>query len=85
MILKQNDDNKPVIDQVNISNQVEKNQDSKVHDVRTADNADNGEKKFDAREKGSNEYQSNRNGQKKKKAPDGKVVLKNPGGFDLKI
>ena len=54
------------------------------------DNADNEQKKFDAKEKGSNEYRDQRGKNKKEKKenlPDGSVKVKMTmsGGFDIKI
>ena len=43
-------------------------------------------KKFDAREKGSNQYSGDGGRQKKKEnKPDGKVIAKQKTGFDIRI
>ena len=57
-----------------------------MRQVTHANDSDNAQKKFDAREKGSNEYEDRRN--RKKKAEEknsGKVSVKTTGGFDMKI
>ena len=57
-----------------------------MQQVTHANDSDNPKKKFDAREKGSNEYEDRRN--KKKRAEEknsGKVSVKTTGGFDMKI
>lgn len=85
--VKQQEDSKPFVDQHNIQSQL-KNQDLKhLQQVRHADDSDNYQKKYDAKEKGNNEYQGQK---KKKKKPDeqkdGKVVMKAQNGhFDMKI
>ena len=57
--------------------------------VQKKENADNQQKKFDAKEKGSNEYENRRRKKKDKKEnlPDGSVKLKMTmsGGFDIKV
>ena len=73
--LKQNEDNKPMLQQQN------------VHQVNQANDSDNPEQKFDAREKGNNEYENHRNQKKKKKEENsGKASAKTRmGGFDMKV
>ena len=57
--------------------------------MQKKENADNQQKKFDAKEKGSNEYENRRRKKKDKKEnlPDGSVKLKMTmsGGFDIKV
>ncbi|MBQ0028045.1 MAG: hypothetical protein KBS96_05525 [Lachnospiraceae bacterium] len=74
------------LEQTHIHNQLSEEVEVKLTNVNNADDANNNQKKFDAKEKGSNEYSGN-NGQKKKKEEqnrDGKVVPKY-SGFDMKI
>lgn len=74
------------LQQSNIHNQMDQSVEVKLTNVNSADDTNNNQKKFDAKEKGSNEYSGN-NGQKKKKEDqnrDGKVVPKY-SGFDMKI
>ena len=74
------------LEQANIHNQLNQSVEVKLTNVNTADDTNNNQKKFDAKEKGSNEYSGN-GGQKKKREeqnPDGKVTPKY-SGFDMKI
>ena len=84
--IKQNEDNKPLVNQTNIGQQIQKDTQQRAREVRSSDNSDWQNKKFDAREKGSGEYYGDggRNRQKKEKKPDG---IKENGyrGFDIKI
>ena len=61
---------------------------NRLSQVRQADNSEMLDKKFDAKEKGDNQYAGD-GGRGKKKAPakqtDGKVILKGAGSFDMKI
>lgn len=85
--MKHNEDMKGMIDQGNFQTQFQKNIDEKTHTVKQGDNADRQEKKFDAKEKGNGAYSRNGSGQNRKQEDDSedKVILKKPGGFDLKI
>ena len=62
--------------------------DDRSYQVSSKERAENQMKKFDAKEKGSNEYHR-QNGDKKKKKEEmperGRVILKHPGGFDVSI
>lgn len=84
-IIKQNEDNKPMIDQANISVQVEKQADVQAHEVHDSNNAEWYDKKPDASEKGDNEYSGD--GGKKRKHPQKteQMVIKGRGSFDIKI
>lgn len=87
-ILKQQEDTKAAVEQANIQVKAEKQADEKLNQVRSADNAQLNEKKFDAKEKGSNEYAGDGGRGKKKSADkqtDGKVILKRTQTFDMKI
>ena len=55
--------------------------------MQQGDNADNTMRGFDASEKGDNEYSGDGGMRRKKeeKGFDGKVVVKNKGGFDITI
>lgn len=85
--LKQNEDNKPMQQQQNVQTQFAKETLRHMHQVHQANDSDNPEKKFDAREKGSNEYESQWGRKKKKKEENsGKVSTKTrKGGFDMKV
>lgn len=85
-LFKQNEDNKPMIDQSNIQVSVQKKAHDQNQQVNQADNAECHEYRYDAKEKGNGSYQDNRNKNKKdKKEEDGKVVIKQTAGFDMRI
>lgn len=85
-LFKQNEDNKPMIDQSNIQVSVQKKAQDQNQQVTQADNAEYHEYRYDAKEKGNGSYQDNRNKNKKnKKEEDGKVVIKQTAGFDMRI
>ena len=87
-IIKHQEDTKVSNEQTNIQVQVEKRADEKLNQVRSADDAQLNEKKFDAKEKGSNEYVGDGGRRRKKtadKQADGKVILKSTQSFDMKI
>ena len=86
-MIKHNEDNKGVVDQTNIQNQFHREVDSKVNQVHQRENAENRQKKHDAKEKGSNQYSSDggQNRKRSKQPQDGKVVVKSKGGFDMKV
>ena len=84
--IKQQEDNKPFVEQQNIQVQIKTQEERQLKQVNHADDADEHQKKYDAKEKGGNEYQ----GQQKKRKKDGnhkdKVIRKQDGGhFDMKI
>ncbi len=83
--IKQNEDNKALVDQSNFSQQMNKQSEQLTRQVNSSDHADWYNQKQDAKEKGRNEYQGDggRN-RRQKKEPD-RVVLKERGGFDMKI
>ena len=87
-IMKHQEDFKPIVDQVNIQGKIEKDVNEKLTQVRQADNADKNEKKFDAKDKGDNQYYGD-GGKNRKKSNGqkdaGRVVLKNGGSFDMKV
>ncbi|MCR5832306.1 MAG: hypothetical protein K6G67_09235 [Lachnospiraceae bacterium] len=69
-----------------IQEDIEKNDDSNVKTVRNKDDADGADTHHDAREEGRNKYFSTRKTKKKNEVPDeGKVIPKNPGGFNITI
>lgn len=83
--LKQNEDSKPLVDQSNFQSHIEKNIQHNQKQVREADDSDNHQKKFDAKEKGSNSY-SSQNSKKKKEEDKKKNQKKNmDAGFDIRI
>ena len=84
--IKQNEDMKGMVDQTNFQNTFHKQIDQKLNQVHQSDNAENRQKKFDAKDKGDNEY-SGDGGKKRQqnKSADGKVVAKIRSGFDMKV
>lgn len=85
--VKHNEDVKGMVDQNNFQNTFHKQIDSKLNQVHQSDTADNHQKKFDAKEKGSNAYDSDGGKRRKKEneAHDGKVIVKSTSGFDMKV
>lgn len=84
--IKQNEDMKGMVDQTNFQNTFHKQIDHKLNQVHQSDNAENHQRKFDAKEKGDNEYKGD-GGKKRQqnKQADGKVVAKGYTGFDMKV
>ncbi len=89
--LKQQEDNKPVVQQQNIAIQQERQEDRLTHQVQEPDQKENDAYRYDAKEKGNNQYEGGQKKKKKKqqdKEPEngGKVILKGQGSsFDIKI
>jgi hypothetical protein len=86
-MIKQQEDNKPFVEQQNIQTEMKTHEERQLKQVNHADDAGEHKKKYDAKEKGSNEYKG---GQKKKKKPDEKqknaaAQKQWSGGFDMKI
>ncbi len=86
--VKHNEDTKGMVNQANAGNQFAKIVENQVKKVNKGEQPEYHQKKFDAKEKGSNEY-SGDGGQKgkerKKKENDGKVLLKGFGNFDISL
>lgn len=85
--IKQNEDNKGMVDQTNFQRQFDRTVENKLHQVHQGDKAENEGKRFDAKEKGNGTYEGD-GGQKRKKEKsekDGKVVIKGQSSFDIKI
>ena len=87
--IKQQEDNKPMIQQHNIEVQQQKQEDHLTHQVQHSEEKENEGFRYDAKEKGNNHYEGNfgkNKKQKKEQKPDGKVRMKGTsGGFDVKI
>ena len=87
--VKHNEDNKGMVDQGHIGDHVQKTAEQRGQEVQSSDNSQWREKKPDAKEKGSNEYTGDggrrRNNNAKHEKPRERVVVKSPGGFDMKI
>lgn len=86
--IKQNEDNKGMVDQTNFHRQFDQTVDNRLRQVNQSDHAENQNKRFDAKEKGSQSYEGDGGQRRKKedkKEEDGKVFLKGRGSFDIKI
>lgn len=85
--LKQNEDNKPVFEQHVLSGKLQKDVQKSLQQVKHGDDTENYQKKYDAREKGSNEYEGSQSKKKKKEnQKEGQVLRKSMySGFDMKI
>lgn len=84
--IKHNEDSKGFVDQTNIGQQMNKNVEQLTKEVHQGDSTGWQNKKFDAKEKGSNSYDSD--GGKKRKQdgkPKEQMVAKEYRGFDIKI
>lgn len=87
--VKQNEDQRPTIQQQQAFQAVTKQEEAAARQVTNKDDLNKEEYKFDARDGSKNEYQSNQGKQKgkqKKKMEDGHVRIKGmSGGFDMTI
>ncbi len=84
--LKQNEDNRGIAQQSNLTQEMHRETDIKTRQVVQSDDADWQQKKFDSKEKGSNTYAGDGGRNRKKKADvDGCVVCKDKKSFDIKI
>ncbi len=82
--VKHNEDNKGFVDQTNFGQQVQKHTQQQVRQVHDSDNAEWHQQNPDAKEKGRNEYQGD-GGRRRKRETADRVVVKDRGGFDIKI
>ncbi len=82
--VKHNEDTKGLVDQANFGQQLTRQVEKQTQRVNQKDKAENRQKKFDAKEKGSNEYHGDggRNRKKASQNSDGKVLLKGVSTFD---
>ncbi|MDD3240576.1 MAG: hypothetical protein PHW47_10960 [Lachnospira sp.] len=85
--VKQNELSRPVVEQQNLVNQMQKDEQTRSEQVQRKDNADNSNRKFDAKDKSDNEYYREGQKEQKRKGSDGRVFLKGQGkaDFDIKI
>ena len=86
---RHNEEAKSMVDQTNFGNQFQQEVNSKLTNVQRRDDTDNHQRKFNASDKGDNEYAGDGGkGRKKKddeKKSEGKVVTKGYSSFDIKI
>lgn len=85
--IKQNEDNKGMIDQNNFQNQFKQEINHQMNRVQKGDDAKQEQKKYDAKEKGNGQYSGDggKNKKKKEEKPEGKVIIKGKSSFDMKI
>lgn len=76
---------KGMVDQGNIQVQVEKKEQQNAKQVVHADETLLKDGRFDAKDKGNNEYAGDGGKNRRKFKGDGRVVAKPEGGFDMKI
>lgn len=84
--IRHHEDTKGAVEQAHVSNQFSKQVEAQVTKVKRGDQPEYYNKKFDAKDKGSNEYHGDGGQNRKKKEqkePDGKVLLKGVGSFDI--
>lgn len=84
--VKHNEDTKGLVDQTNFGQQMTKQVERQTQRVNQRERAENRQKKFDAKEKGSNEYHGDGGRGRKQNKPesDGKVLLKGVSTFDTR-
>lgn len=86
--VKHGENAKPMVEQANIAVSTQKEVQQKSENVIRKDDVDKGNEKFDAKEKGKNEYYSVKVKKKKKNLGDNNessVIVKSTGSFDVKI
>ncbi len=86
--IKHHEDTRGMVEQANVSEQFSKVIENQMTKVYRGEKSEYQNKKFDAKEKGSNEYTGDggRRGKKKEKQEaDGKVLLKGIGNFDVSM
>ena len=85
--IKQQEDNKPYIDQQNIQQDVKEEEQKLTKSVHHADDSNQPEYRYDAKEKGSNQYQQKKKKKKnQQETAEDKVVEKySTGSIDIKI
>lgn len=84
--VKQNEDNKPVIDQSNIQVYQQKKEDATANTVCSADDTAKKENRPDAKEKGNGNYAGDGGKNRKKQVmKDGIVIKKGTSHFDMSV
>lgn len=85
--LKQNEDNKPLVEQHNIQVHQQRQEDQLSHKVQSAEEKENEGYRYDAKEKGNGSYEGKqKKRQKNSKNVDDKVIVKGAkSSFDVKI
>ena len=86
-IQRQGEDAKIASDQAAVVHDVQRETEDRSNAVNRADDVSNNQKRFDARDKGSNEYSGDGGKHRKSEEKDaeGKVIVKGqPGSFDVR-
>lgn len=84
-IIKQNEDNKGMIQQTNVSVQMQKNTQQRLQEVHKSDDVEWHQQRPDAKEKGKGQYAGDGGRKRKPTQEKQRMVVKNQGGFDMKI
>lgn len=86
--IKHNEDTRGMVEQANVGQQMTRQVDRQVNRVNKGDQPEYHERKFDAKDKGSNEYYGDGGKgrkEKQKQEADGKVLLKGIGNPDISL
>lgn len=83
--IKHNEDNKGLVNQANIGQQIQKDTEQRAKEVRSGDNAEWHERKFDAKDKGDNEYNGDGGKRRKREEKTEQVIVNGHRSFDIKI
>lgn len=86
--IKHNEDAKGMVEQANVGQQMTKQVERQVNRVNKGEQPEYHERKFDAKDKGSNEYHGDGGRGRKdrqKQEADGRVLLKGIGNFDVSL
>lgn len=83
--IKHNEDNKVMVDQSNFSEQVQKATQQNIREVHSSDDTQWRESRPDAKEKGNGQYSGDGGRRRKGQQATERMVVKNKGGFDVKI
>ena len=84
--MRQQENIKLTGENIQVRQQLDERGNESVRTVHSSDDSDRPDTHHDAKEEGRNKYYGNSGARKKEKGKsDGKVLVKNRGGFDLKI
>ena len=86
-VIKNQQDNRPMVEQQNVQTQVAKKVEEQRRQVITSEDTNKTDTHADAREKGKNSYffRKKAKGKTKENTPEDHVRKKTTGGFDIKI
>lgn len=87
-MIKHNEDTKGMVEQANVGQQITKQVEKQVKSVNKGEQPEYHERKFDAKDKGSNEYHGDGGKSRKEKKgenPDGKVLMKKAEKIDFSV